>query len=143
MVPAKSRFPDLPFSRWYPLFAGALAGVALRLAFFGEPGEVMAAMTGAFIFLSPMTVGAVTVYVAEKQCRRSWKYYFLAPFFANVLYVLGTMAILIEGLICAAVIVPLFAFIGGVGGLIMGAICRATNWPKHVVLSVAVLLFLV
>lgn len=143
MEPKKSKLPDLPFSRWYPLLAGALAGVALRLVFFGEPGDMLAAMTGAFIFLSPLTVGAVTVYVAEKQQRRSWAYYFLAPFFANVLYVLGTMAIVIEGLICAAVIVPLFAVIGGVGGLIMGAICRATNWPKHVLYSVVFLPFLI
>ena len=49
------------------------------------------------------------------------------------------MAILIEGLICAIIVVPLFAAVGALGGLVMGAICRLTNWPKQAVYSFAVL----
>ena len=96
-------------------------------------------MMGAFIYLAPMLVGAITVYLAEKKRRRSWAYYFYAPFLANVIFVFGTMLIMIEGLICALVIVPVFAALGTLGGLIMGLICRATNWPKQAIYGIGAL----
>jgi len=133
------RPPTLPFSRWWPLLAGALMGVALRLVFAGSPGGPYAPMQGAFIYLVPIAVGAFTVYVAETKQRRGWGYYAWAPVIANTLFVTGTMIILIEGLICAIIILPLFVVLGAVGGLLMGAICRATRWPRHAVYSFAVL----
>ncbi len=129
----------LPFSQWWPLIAGALSGLVLRFVFSGKPGTPYAAMMGAFIYLAPMFVGAITVYLAETKQRRSWAYYFYAPFLANVIFVFGTMLIMIEGLICALVIVPLFAVIGAVGGLLMGVICRVTNWPKRAIYGIGVL----
>lgn len=129
----------LPFAFWWPLLAGVLTGIALRLLFSGAPGNRFTAMGASFIFLSPLLVGIVTVYVAERRQRRSWGYYFLAPLLANVLYVVGTLAIMIEGWICAILIVPLFAVLGGLGGLIMGAICRWTNWPRQATYSFAAL----
>jgi hypothetical protein len=129
----------LPFSTWTPLLAGATAGLLLRLVYSGKPGHAYAAMMAAFIFLSPVLVGAITVYVAETVRRRSWAYYLWAPFLANVLYVAGTLVTLIEGLICAIVIVPLFAFMGAIGGLIMGAVCRATQWPRPAVYGFGIL----
>lgn len=129
----------MPFRFWWPLLAGAFAGIVLRLVFSGKAGDSYAAMMGTFVYLSPLLVGVVTVYVAERAERRSWGYYFLAPFVANCLYVLGTLAIFIEGLICAAVIIPLFALLGALGGLIMGAICRLTGWPGKTVYGFMVL----
>lgn len=129
----------LPYSAWLPILLGALFGVILRLVFSGAKDMWFSAMSGAFIYLVPLAVGVITVYVAETSIRRSWPYYIFAPAAANVLFVLGTMAILIEGLICAVIIIPLFAIIGAVGGLVMGVICRATNWPKHAVVSFAAL----
>jgi len=135
----KAELTKLPFSLWWPLLCGVLAGIAMRLMFSGKPGSALAAMSGAFIYLSPLLVGMVTVYVAERQWRRSWYYYFVAPFVANVFYVLGTLLIMVEGLICAILIVPLFATLGAVGGVIMGVICRSTNWPKQSLYSFAAL----
>lgn len=130
-------FDQLPYSKWWPFAAGVLIGITLRLFFFGKPGNPFAPMMGAFMYFGPMLVGAVTVYVAERKERRSWSYYFWAPFAANVLCIIGTLLIMVEGLICAIVIVPLFAGLGAIGGLIMGAICRRTNWPKRAVYSFA------
>ena len=76
------------------------------------------------------------------QRRRSWSYYIWVPFFANVLFVVGTMAIMIEGLICAVLIIPLFGTVGAIGGLIMGAVCRKTHWPRQALYSVAALPFI-
>jgi hypothetical protein len=84
-------------------------------------------------------VGAATVYIAERERRRSWWYYIWAPFLANVLFVMGTLIIMVEGLVCAVVIVPMFALIGVVGGLIMGIVCRVTHWPRHAFYTFAVL----
>lgn len=130
-----SYFRQLPFSKWWPLLAGVVAGMVLRALFSGAPGSTYATMTGAFILLGPAVVGAVTVYVAESKRRRSWAYYFWAPFAANVLFVLGALLINYEGLICAVVIVPLMAVEGAIGGLIMGLVCRQTNWPKQALYS--------
>ncbi len=115
----------------YPIIAGAIAGVALRLVFSGEGGSNHSAMVGAFIFGAPLVVGMLTVYLAERQRRRSWTYYAIAPMLATTLFVLGTLLLFIEGWICAVIIVPMFAVLGGVGGLVMGALCRLTGWPRQ------------
>ena len=137
-----SKEARLPFRSWWPLLAGVAAGLALRLFFWGKPGGAYAPMMASFIYLCPVVVGAVTVYVAERRSRRSWTYYFWAPFLANVLFVVGTLLVMIEGLICAVIIVPLFAALGGAAGLIMGAVCRVTKWPKQALLSVGIVPFL-
>lgn len=129
----------LPFSNWWPLAIGALTGIALRLIFSGTPGGVFEAMQAAFIYFAPIAVGGVTVYVAELKKRRTWSYYIWTPVVANALFVLGTMAILIEGVICAIIILPLFCVLGAFGGVVMGAICRATKRPRGAVYSIAAL----
>jgi hypothetical protein len=127
--------PRLPFSSWWAIGAGVLAGLVLRLLFFGEAEEAFSPMLSSFILGAPIVVGAVTVYIAESSARRRWSYYFVVPAIANVLFVLGTLIIMIEGLICAVVIVPLFALVGGVAGLAMGAVCRLTRAPRGTVVG--------
>lgn len=129
----------LPFSFWWPILAGVSTGIVLRLLYSGGPGYPYAAMMGSFIYLAPIVVGMVTVYVAETRARCSWIYYFSAPIVANIFFVIGTMLMLIEGLLCAVIILPLFCALGAVGGLVMGAVCRATNWPKQTLYGVAAL----
>ncbi len=133
----------LPFAKRWPLLAGLVAGLLLRLLFSGKAGSGWSAMSGAFIYCTPLVVGAVTVYVAKTTERRSWGYYFFAPFLANVFFVLGTLIILIEGMICAIVIVPMFAVLGSFGGLAMGVVCRITHWPKQTLYSLMALPLLV
>lgn len=127
------------FSELWPLAAGAVFGVLIRILFSDEPGGLMSAMAAPFIYFTPFAVGAVTVYAAERTERRSWVYYMGVGALANLFFIIGTMQILIEGLICTIVIAPLFVVIGALGGLVMGAVCRVTNWPKQTVSCVAVL----
>lgn len=136
--PIKSR-GSLPFPKWWPIVAGALTGMALRLAFYGDPGEPWSAMMGSFIFLAPAAVTAVTTFVAERIEQRALGYHVVAGMLANVLFILGTLIILVEGLICAIVILPLFAAIGALGGLIMWGVFRITGWPKRIAGCVVVL----
>ena len=129
----------LPFHWLIPLLGGAAAALATRLVFSGSPGQRYSAMLGAFIYFAPVLGGAVTVYLAERIRRRSFWYYLWAPWCAVALFVGGTLMIYIEGLICAAVIVPLFALMGSVGGLVMGVICRVTRWPRQTLYGFAAL----
>jgi len=140
VLPGSRRSPkrfELPMLKRYPILAGAAAGLLLRLAFSGGGGSPWSPMAGFFIYLAPVVVGMITVYLAEREFRRNWGYYVVAPLLASALFVFGTLLLLIEGMICAIVIVPMFSALGAVGGLLMGAICRATRWPRHTVYSVA------
>jgi hypothetical protein len=130
-----------PFGLRHPILGGMVAGVLLRLAFSGQAGSPWSAMAGTFIFLAPVLVGMLTVYLAERQCRRSWGYYVAAPVIAVSSFVAGTLVMMIEGLICAFVILPLFAVLGALGGLLMGLICRLSRWPRprHALYSLGVL----
>jgi hypothetical protein len=122
-----------------PPFAGAVVGVALRAIYSGEPGGAYNAMMGSFVVLAPILVGGMTVVVADYHARRSWLYYFGAGALANVYFVLGTLLILYEGLICVIVAAPLFAVLGGLAGLAAGAVCRFTRWLRATVYSLALL----
>jgi hypothetical protein len=133
----------MPFSGWTPFVAGALSGLLLRLMFSGSPGSALSAMAAGFVWLAPFAVGAITVYAAERQKRRSFAYYLFAPTLATFVFVLGSLVILIEGLICAIVILPMFSLLGMFGGLVMGLVCRLTNWPKQAVYGIAALPLLV
>lgn len=131
----------LPFRSWWPLIGGALVGLLMRLVFSGALNDAFSTMGASFIVLCPALVGAITVYLAERQSRRSWGSYFVLGALANMLFVSGTLLALIEGLICAIIILPLFGLLGGLSGLAMGAVCRLTNWPRQAVTCVAVLPF--
>jgi hypothetical protein len=135
--PPKKR--ALPFSIWWPVAAGALLGIALRLVYSGPAGGSYEAMSSGFIYFTPIVVGAVTAFVAEHQARRSVPYHVVASILANVLFVVGTMAILIEGLICAVVILPLFMVLGVFGAGCSVLVCRLTHWPKPTIGCVVLL----
>jgi hypothetical protein len=115
---------NLPFTAFLPFAVGIVAGMLLRFVFSDESEGPFSAMSGAFVFGAPLVVGAATVLVAERIQPRRWTYYIFAGVLAVILFVAGTMIIMVEGLICAALISPLFAALGAIGGLIMGAACR-------------------
>ena len=129
----------IPFAWFWPLLVGAAAALVLRIAFSGLPGQRFSAMLGSFIYLAPAVCGAVTVYMAERIERRSWGYYIWAPWVSTALFVVGTLLVFIEGMICAVVIVPLFSVMGSLGGLAMGIVCRVTDWPRPALYGFAVL----
>lgn len=144
----------LPFSVFWPLIAGAAYGIAMRLVFSGissadagpanndviKNGEhAFTAMMASFIYGAPFVVGMVTVFTAEMRSRRTWWYYFWSGSAACTLMICATLIILIEGIICAILIVPLFVIAGGLGGVVMGAMFRITKWARHTLYSVAAL----
>jgi len=137
---ATSPIRALPFLLRWPLLAGALTGIVIRLLY----GRLaMEAMYLSFLVVVPLLIGVVTVFIAERHGRRSWGYYLWSGAFANVLFVLGTLAIAIEGLICAVLVAPMFAILGAVGGLLMCMVSRWTRWPRQrAMASIALLPFI-
>lgn len=131
------RRPPTWIRAWIPLACGALVGIAVRILYHGKPGEPYHAMMRSFVLLVPVAVGVIAVYVAERERPRSWPYYFGIGAGANALFVLGCFLIMIEGLICVILAIPLFSVLGGLAGLAMGGVCRWTRWPRHVMYSVA------
>lgn len=132
------REKPLPFSAWLPFLVGGAYGLLLRLLFSGH-GPMPDAMAGAFVYGMPFAVGAVTVYLAERQSRRGWLYYFFAPWLSVTLCVAGAGLTLIEGLICIAMALPLFVMIGSVAGLVTGLLCRQLNRPLRSVQGLTLL----
>jgi hypothetical protein len=135
----QERQEKLPYPKWWPIVAGALVGLLLRWFYGGGPDGPYGAMMGSFIFIAPFAVSAVTVCLAERLARRNWGYYMVVGASANGLFVIGTVPAMLEGWICVIVILPLFVMIGMVGGVVMGAVCRATKWPRQTAYSIAVL----
>jgi hypothetical protein len=124
---------------WWPLAAGVAFGIVLRVIYSGRPGQAYDAMMGSFALLVPIAVAAVTVFVGELRERRDWAYYFWMSALANLLFTLGTFVIHIEGLICVILAAPMFAIVGGVAGLIVGAVARWTRWMRQTVFCCALL----
>jgi len=124
---------------WWPLAGGVLVGLMLRAIYSGSPGDLFETMSGSFALLTPIAISAVTVFVAELRARRTWAYYFWLGALANVLFVVGTFLVHIEGLICVILAAPLFTIIGGVAGLIVGAVFRWTRWMRRATYCFALL----
>lgn len=122
----------LPFAWWAPLAVGAVIGLGFRLIFSGPSigTNLLQVMSNTYFLLTPFAVGAATVYVAERQKRRTWGYHIGAPIVAVVLYVAGSFVMLVEGTICIVFALPIFAVFSAIGGLVMGFICHKTDWPK-------------
>lgn len=124
---------------WVPLLVGAALGVVMRLLYSGKPLRAFDAMSGSFFVVVPMAVGAVAVYIAEREKRRSWTAHFWIGAGANALFVLGTVLLMIEGLICAIVAMPVFGLFGALAGVAMGQVCHRLNRPRPIVLSLTAL----
>jgi uncharacterized protein YndB with AHSA1/START domain len=119
------------------LLAGAALGVILRLVYIGHPTDAFDVMSWSFVVFAPIVVSTVAVYLAERAAPRTCWYYIAVGALANSLFVLGTMLIMLEGLICGILAMPMFATIGGVAGLLAGLVFRWIRWPRSTLYGVA------
>jgi uncharacterized protein YndB with AHSA1/START domain len=121
---------SLPFSAWWPIGCGAVAGIVLRASFFGGPGRPYSAMGLGFVLFAPIAVGAVTVYFGQLGPRRALGDHVARSILATLLFVVGAIAVQLEGWICAIIILPLFTALGVIGSLLMLLVCRLTKWAR-------------
>lgn len=139
------KFPfTLSFSWWKPFVFGGIYGLLQRMIYSGDgnSNSILATMSLSFAVLVPFAIGAITIYWSEKSHRRTYKYYFFAPWISVGLAVIGTAITLLEGSICIAMALPLFLMLGSAGGLTMGFICRNTSITSETVKIVAAFPFL-
>ncbi len=110
----------------------------------GESSPVLATMSLAFIFATPLVVGTLTVFLAPQPQRSSGLYAILAPILAISLVLVAFIVFQIELLICAAMLFPVFALMAVIGGVLAMAITRAMSNQsaanRNVMMSVIALL---
>lgn len=124
------------------ILIGAGYGLLVRLLFHGEKDGIwngLGAMSASFALLMPFAIGAIVVYMAERQQRQSIKFYIFGPWLAVVLFLVGVLVALIEGSICIIMAAPLFLIQASIGGLIMGGICRWINKPLRTLQTITLL----
>lgn len=145
-----------PYSRLAgkPVLAGALVGAAyailirlgLELLSHGVGRNMPTAMSVAFLFLVPMSSGALSVYLTSKHMtRREWRdhstltviWHGILPMLMMVLFCVLT---LLEGSICIVIALPALLICGASGGVIMSWIL--SYYAEHSRLSVSALALL-
>ena len=95
--------------------------VVLRL-FFGIKtwGELFSVMSVSFLFCLPTIVGALTVYLSDREKVEKLSYRILMPWVPILLFLVITLALAIEGWACWLMILPMFLIAASIGGLIGG-----------------------
>lgn len=95
--------------------------VVLRL-FFGIATwyDLFSVMSFTFLFVLPIIVGALTVYLSNPEKARRIAYRIFAPWIPILLFLVITLALAIEGWACWLMILPVFLIAASIGGLIGG-----------------------
>lgn len=98
-----------------------LYAIVLRLAFgVKDWNELFSVMSVTFLFLLPTIVGALTVYLSDKNKVEKLWYRIFTPWIPIFLFLIITLALAIEGWACWLMILPVFLIAASIGGLIGG-----------------------
>ena len=98
-----------------------LYAIVLRLAFgVKDWNELFSVMSVTFLFLLPTIVGALTVYLSDKNKVEKLWYRIFTPWIPIILFLIITLALAIEGWACWLMILPVFLIAASIGGLIGG-----------------------
>jgi hypothetical protein len=104
---------------------GLLYGALARMAFNGTLlGERFVTLTYAFLFLAPVAIGALTIWLARGPGRTSWMTAFFLPWLATGIGGLTTAVLAYEALICVVMALPILLPMSSLGGTIMAAVLR-------------------
>lgn len=80
--------------------------------------QLYSVMSVSFLCISPLVVGALTVYFSEEKYARIKWYRFFIPWLPILLFLLVTITTKIEGWACWLMILPLFLLTASLGGFI-------------------------
>ena len=95
--------------------------IILRLFFGVEKwNELFSVMSVTFLFCLPTIVGALTVYLSNKEKVEKLSYRILIPWVPIFAFLIITLSFAIEGWACWLMILPVFLIAGSIGGLIGG-----------------------
>ena len=92
-------------------------------------------LTGSFLCLTPMALGAVTAHFLPEAGK--WQRLVWAPFLAALLFLVSALLFHLEGLICIIIIGPLYLTLAFFGAFIYDAIVGLRNKSRNKTLVVA------
>jgi hypothetical protein len=117
-----------------------LYAVVLRLLFgIKDWNGIFSVMSTTFLFFLPSIIGALTVYLSDKDKVEKITYRFFAPWIPIFLFLAITLLLAIEGWACWLMILPVFLIAASIGGLIGGYLKLKKRNHR---LNVSVLVFL-
>ncbi|HYW70248.1 MAG TPA: hypothetical protein VE961_04395 [Pyrinomonadaceae bacterium] len=128
------------------LIAGVVYGAIARGIFRSGPEtNYFLVLTLAFIFVVPMALGVLTVFLGAKHRRSRWYYWLFMPWLPCALLLLGAFLFGIEGTICLIMAAPVFFCMSSFGGLLTGALLRTygSNPGTYALLVFPLLPFLI
>jgi hypothetical protein len=95
--------------------------VVLRFIFGIERiGDLFSIMSLTFLFLLPVVVGALTVYLSDEEKANSIPYRIFAPWIPIFMFLIITIALALEGWACWLMILPVYLIAASFGGLLGG-----------------------
>lgn len=107
-----------------PLLAGVPVAVLYALLAFlvmsmrGTP-DFLETMTIGFLFLVPMVMGALTVWLSPPEARRSTRYVVIAPWVSVIVTAVAVTVLALEAFICVLIALPIFIVLSSLGGLLL------------------------
>jgi hypothetical protein len=118
--------------------SGAVYGLIARLLFAkafvvrgqSQGGALFGVMTFSFVFLVPLGIGFLTVWLAPYERATSWLYRLFMPWLTTVLAVLATVVGGMEGMICVVMLLPVALVMASIGGVAAGSmrVSQMTRW---------------
>ena len=101
--------------------------------------ELFSVMSITFLFLLPAIIGALTVYLSDKEKVKKISYRIFIPWIPIILFFIITLILEIEGWACWIMILPIFFIAASIGGLIGGYLKLKKNNNK---LNISILVLL-
>ena len=122
----------------------AIYGLCVRLAFGSEQfSELFGTMSVAFLFITPMAIGAVTQFFAPDPLRTNFIYAFFAPWVPCLIFTGLAVLFTLEAWICMVIVLPVFFIMATASGLLVCwflAVFKATTESKKSLALVFLLL---
>ncbi|WP_181259250.1 SRPBCC family protein [Pseudoduganella armeniaca] len=134
----KRFFRSPRFRSLWPLLVGVLYGLCLRLAFALDVGE-FSIVSKAFLLMTPFSLGALAVFVAARGERTSVRRDAAVAAKAMILFLIALFLMLLEGVICIVLVLPVFVVAAVLGGVLAGWLHRHMLDRKGTVSAFALL----
>ncbi len=110
---------------------------------FGSMDDVFEIMSISFLFLLPILVGFLCVFLSRFKNSEKWWFIFFAPWIPVVLFAIITLILSIEGFACWVMVMPLFLLAASLGGIIAGYLKRREIRSKAKISLLVLLPFLI
>jgi len=126
----------------YSALAGFLYGLFCRLAFsFHLTKDVVAIMSMGFLFVMPLAVGFISVFLAVRAGQRGPSTWVGLPVLTSLALIISSFFLFWEGIICLTMLLPALATMAVIGGA-AGGFC-ARRFGTAPLVCVAILPFVV